>query len=116
MTRVGVYAGSAMLCAPHEQVWGRALGREHLDVMLRDAAVAAGALLFQPAEVTAVTRQDDGFVCDLDDGRRIAARTVIAACGSWNTKGVFAVPPPRLGHPICSPSRRISPEPRCRPD
>jgi len=93
VTRVGVYAGDAMLCARHEQVWGRALGREHLDVMLRDAAVAAGVLLMQPVEVTAVTRQDGGFVCDLDDGRQIAARSVVAACGSWNSKGVFAVPP-----------------------
>src|ERR1700744_1336979 len=51
VTRVGIYAGNAMLRAPREQVWGRALGREHLDVMLRDAAVTAGVDLFQPAEV-----------------------------------------------------------------
>lgn len=94
VTRVGVYAGNVMLSARHDRVWGRALGREHLDVMLRDAAAAAGAALMQPAEVTAVTRQDDGFACDLDDGRRIAARTVIVACGSWNTNGIFAVPSP----------------------
>ena len=90
--RVGVYAGNAMLSAPREQVWGRALGREHLDVMLRDAAVTAGAELFQPAEVAGVARQPDGYLCTLDDGREIAARIVIAACGSWNPRGVFAVP------------------------
>ncbi|MBA2590238.1 MAG: NAD(P)/FAD-dependent oxidoreductase [Alphaproteobacteria bacterium] len=92
VTRVGIYAGKAMLAAPREQSWGRALGREHLDVMLRDAARTAGAELFAPMEVTAVTRDGDGFLGTLDDGRSIAARTVIAACGSWNTKGVFAVP------------------------
>ena len=92
VTRVGVYAGNAMLSAPREQVWGRALGREHLDVMLRDAAVTAGAELFQPAEVAGVARQPDGYLCTLDDGREIAARIVIAACGSWNPRGVFAVP------------------------
>ena len=42
--RVGLYAGNTMLASPQEQVWGRALGREHLDVMLRDAAVDAGAV------------------------------------------------------------------------
>ena len=92
VTRVGVYAGDAMLRAPREQVWGRALGREHLDVMLRDAALAAGAQLFQPVEVAAVTREADGFRCVLEDGYEISTRIVIAACGSWNAKGVFALP------------------------
>jgi menaquinone-9 beta-reductase len=92
VTRVGVYAGDAMLCVRREQTLGRALGREHLDVMLRDAAVAAGARLLQPAEVAAVRRQDGGFVCELDDGREVAARFVIVACGSWNSRGVYALP------------------------
>lgn len=91
VTRLGVYAGNAMLRAPREQVWGRALGREHLDMMLRDAAVAAGALLIQPAEVRAVQRQHDGFACELDDGQQITARLVIVACGSWNAKGIFTL-------------------------
>ena len=52
VTRVGAYAGNSMLEAPGEKVWGRALGREHLDVLLRDAALDTGATLFQPAEVT----------------------------------------------------------------
>jgi flavin-dependent dehydrogenase len=92
VTRVGIYAGEAMLAAPEEKNWGRALGREHLDLMLRDAAVAAGAELFQPVEITALRPGADGFACTLDDGREIAARIVIAACGSWNPKGPFVVP------------------------
>jgi len=91
VTKIGAYAGSAMLVAPRQQAWGRALGREHLDTMLRDAAVAAGATLFQPAEVTALQPDGDTQLCVLDDGREIAGRVVIAACGSWNTKGVFAI-------------------------
>ena len=91
VTHVGVYAGEAMLVGPEEKNWGRALGREHLDVMLRDAAVAVGAELFQPAQVTDLRRADDAFACTLEDGREITARIVIAACGSWNPKGVFAV-------------------------
>jgi len=80
-----------MLATPREQAWGRALGREHLDTLLRDAAIAAGVTLFQPAEVTALRPQDDEQLCVLDDGSEIAGRVVIAACGSWNTKGVFAI-------------------------
>jgi flavin-dependent dehydrogenase len=91
VSRVGLYAGDVMLTAPQQRRWGRALGREHLDLLLRDAAVAAGARLFQPVPVVALNREKDGFVCGLGE-TEIAARTVIAACGSWNTKGVFAVP------------------------
>jgi len=90
--RVGVYAGDAMLSAPREQLWGRALGREHLDVMLRDAALAAGARLFQPVEVISVELEAGGYRCTLADGYELSARIVIAACGSWNAKGVFALP------------------------
>ena len=91
VTRVGVYAGNAMLRAPREQIWGRALGREHLDVMLRDAALGAGARLFQPAEVVGLSREGDGYLCALNDGYELNARIVIAACGSWNARGVFAI-------------------------
>jgi flavin-dependent dehydrogenase len=91
VTRLGIYAGNTILAQPREQVWGRALGREHLDLMLRDAAVAAGAELYEPAEVMSLAHDDDIWTCALDDGRSLAARTVIAACGSWNAKGPFAV-------------------------
>jgi menaquinone-9 beta-reductase len=91
VTRVGVYAGRAMLSSPRERMWGRALGREHLDVLLRDAAVAAGAELFQPAEVAGLRRDDEGHVAVMGDGREIAARIVVAACGSWNARGPFTV-------------------------
>ena len=55
------------------------------------AAVAAGAELLQPAEVTGLRRVSQGHVGILEDGREIAANTVIAACGSWNAKGPFMV-------------------------
>src|SRR6266404_3378036 len=91
VTRIGAYAGKTMLEAPGEKVWGRALAREHLDTMLRDAAVKAGATLFQPAQVTDLRHEANDCICILEDGREIAARLAIAACGSWNAKGVFAV-------------------------
>ncbi|HEY0265126.1 MAG TPA: FAD-dependent monooxygenase [Rhizomicrobium sp.] len=91
VTQVGLYAGEAMLADRCDRVWGRALGREHLDTMLRDAAVAAGAQLFQPAEIVSVEKQGENFAGALDNGAVIAARHVIAACGSWNPRGPFAV-------------------------
>src|SRR5688572_801879 len=39
VTHVGLYSGATALRSPHEREWGRALGREHLDTLLRDAAV-----------------------------------------------------------------------------
>jgi flavin-dependent dehydrogenase len=95
--KVAAYSGDTMVEAPlpHAKAgWGRALGREHLDVLLRDAAVAAGAMLFQPAEVAALSRRADRHILTLrraDAADEICARVVIAACGSWNTKGSFAV-------------------------
>ena len=90
ITRIGIYAGDIILIAPGERAWGRALGREHLDLLLRDAAVAAGARLYQPMELVALQRDAAGFLCRLG-GAEVAARTVIAACGSWNARGLFAV-------------------------
>jgi len=90
VTRVGIYAGDIVLTAPGESVWGRALGREHLDLLLRDAAVVAGAQLYQPMELVSLQRDASGFACRLS-GAELAARTVIAACGSWNARGLFAV-------------------------
>jgi flavin-dependent dehydrogenase len=95
--KVAAYAGDTVVEAPlpHAKAgWGRALGREHLDVLLRDAAVAAGAMLFQPAEVASLSRQADRHILTLrraDAADEICARVVIAACGSWNTRGAFAV-------------------------
>jgi flavin-dependent dehydrogenase len=91
VTHVGVYAGDAVLASPHTRHWGRALGRERLDTLLRDAAAKAGAQIFQPAELIRLDRNTGGFICTLDSGARVEARKVIAACGSWNAKGVFAV-------------------------
>src|SRR5581483_5466827 len=57
--RVGIYAGDVALAAPGEKAWGRALGREHLDLLLRDAAVTAGARLYQPMAVQSLARDEE---------------------------------------------------------
>lgn len=90
--RIGLYSGDAMIVSPRDKDWGRALGREHLDTLLRDAAMRAGVRLFQPADVISVHPSNGASICTLQTGEEIAAKIVIAACGSWNAKGAFAVP------------------------
>ena len=95
VTRVALYAGNTMTTAPMPRAegWGRALGREHLDTLLRDAAIKAGAILYQPVDVTALRRTQDGFSCRLEGetSTELEAGLVIAAAGSWNQKGPFAI-------------------------
>jgi flavin-dependent dehydrogenase len=94
---VAAYSGETAVLAPMPRAkagWGRALGRELLDVLLRDAAVAAGATLFQPAEAIALDRRLDGHLVMLRHAEAtvtMRARVLIAACGSWNTRGPFAI-------------------------
>jgi flavin-dependent dehydrogenase len=97
---VAAWSGDRVVQAPISQAnggWGRALGREVLDVLLRDAAVAAGATLFQPAEVAALGREANRHLLTLRRAQAtdvMCARVVIVACGSWNTSGPFAIPAP----------------------
>jgi flavin-dependent dehydrogenase len=94
--RVALWAGESVSEAPLPADGGRALGREHLDTLLRDGAVAAGAKLFQPAELVTLEKRNGLFRATLDNGEVLEARAVIAASGSWSAKGPFAIdPPPR---------------------
>ena len=90
--RVGFFAGDATLSAPMPETdrgaepWGRALGREHLDVMILDAAVSAGASLWQPWTATSLRPEGDSYICDIAGAgktEQIAARIVVLAHGSW---------------------------------
>jgi flavin-dependent dehydrogenase len=90
--QVGLFASDASLSSAmpsaRESVagWGRALGRDRLDLMLAEAAARAGAELWQPWKMLCVQRENQGFVCAIgaDDSRKeLRARIVIAANGSW---------------------------------
>ena len=92
--KVGLYAGNTMLTAdmprPRDaaESCGRALGRERFDALLLNAAVAAGAEVWQPWTLTAVEKAADGFVGtatvkDKRESVQLQARIVIAAHGSW---------------------------------
>ncbi len=94
--RVGLYAGNAMQSAAMPQpdggtgAWGRALGREHLDALLLNAAARVGAEVLQPRSVTWLERGLAGFVAtlmaqDRRDPLQLRARIVIAAHGSWES-------------------------------
>ena len=87
---VGLYAGETVLAAPMPQPsaasWGRALGREHFDLMLLEAAAQAGAALWQPWTVAELRRTERGHACRIackGGERTLEARIVIAAHGSW---------------------------------
>jgi flavin-dependent dehydrogenase len=97
--RVGFFARDEALTAamPGRSMGrcGRALGREHLDTMLLDAAARAGATVIQPGKVTELRKAQDGFVCAAITGDKtieLTARLVVAANGSWE-RGPAPLPP-----------------------
>ena len=90
--RVGIFAGETVSVAPMPEVsgsfgkWGRALGRERLDLLLLEAAASAGADLWQPYRVTNVEPLRHGWQCEIGQDRKrtsLFADTIIAANGSW---------------------------------
>jgi flavin-dependent dehydrogenase len=90
--RVGLFAKDATLSAPMPESAnaiarrGRALGREHLDNALLQAAQSAGAEVWQPWKASALRRAGRDTVCTIEaDGRsnELMAPLIIAAHGSW---------------------------------
>ncbi len=89
--RVGLFAGETSLTSPMPRGpgaagWGRALGREHLDLLLLDAAAQAGARLFQPWTATGLRREGNFYSCTIatkSEARLLTAPVVIVANGSW---------------------------------
>jgi flavin-dependent dehydrogenase len=89
---VGLFANDTIVTAPMPRgcggraPWGRALGREHLDLILLDAAARAGARVWQPWTVTGLHPLRDGHACAItgkDGSDELRARLVVAAPGSW---------------------------------
>lgn len=93
--RVGIFAGETVSAADMPPVsgpfgkWGRALGREHFDVLMLQAAVRAGADLWQPFRVTGIERLNQGWRCHVShptnsaSNASLSASTIVAANGSW---------------------------------
>ncbi len=89
---VGLFAGETVLTSKmprpknSNEMWGRALGREHLDMCLLTGAAAAGAEVWQPCTAVELQRDNESFVCKIaakDAIKELQARVVIAAHGSW---------------------------------
>jgi len=94
LERVALYAGEDEVHATLPRLrgarspWGRALGRERLDTLLLERAVALGAAVWQPWTVVDVVRRDGAHACSLATNRAgesaaIAAPVLIDAHGSW---------------------------------
>src|SRR5262249_37873464 len=89
--RVGLFAGDAVLTSAMPRLaapehFGRALGRDRLDMLLLEAAAQAGAHVRQPAKIVSLARAADGFAGVIEQAGAISeifARIVIAADGSW---------------------------------
>jgi flavin-dependent dehydrogenase len=79
---VSVWAGARVLSAPLPAPYASTLSREDLDTHLLELAARAGAVIFQPLKALSLTRTATGFVCETS-GKRLEAKTVIAAHGSW---------------------------------
>jgi menaquinone-9 beta-reductase len=78
--------------------WGRAVGREHLDLLLLERARAAGATVLQPCRALGVHAHGHGAGYEVDaadgDGTNLTLRApvIVRAHGSWQ-------PPPEDGTP-----------------
>jgi flavin-dependent dehydrogenase len=90
--RVGIFSGESVSISNMPAVsgpsgrWGRALGREHFDLLMVEAAVSAGADLWQPFRVDTIEPIEQGWRCEICRGDHTAsllARTIVAANGSW---------------------------------
>jgi flavin-dependent dehydrogenase len=106
--RVGIFSGESVSSSNMPAVsgcfgkWGRALGREHFDLLLLEAAVRAGADLWQPFRVAHIESSKQGWRCEIKNGNNgtsLFARTIVAANGSWEKS-------PWL--PDCSASHKAS--------
>jgi len=105
--RVGLFAGEVVVDAPMpapaaREAWGRAVGREHLDTALLDAAERAGARIHQPSAALSIEEHDEGCRVTIGDRegdtRMIEARVVVAAHGSWEGGSLPSHPEARRHH------------------
>ena len=94
--RVGLFCGAHSLSAalPAAQnakhPWGRALGREYLDVLLLKRAEAVGASILQPCAAQSLSGRPGNFHCSVtvahsDQAITLRALVAIAAYGSWES-------------------------------
>src|SRR5258706_11149371 len=90
--QVGLFGRDTVIAAPMPaaqggEAWGRAIGRDRLDTLLLDHALAAGAQAWQPWTGKENRRVDGAHMGTISGGRRevreLQGRILIAAHGSW---------------------------------
>lgn len=100
--RVAVFAREISAEGPMPFVkksgWGKAIAREQLELALLHAAADAGTDIWQPWKVMDLQRDGDRHTATLSSGgdiRKLAARLVVIATGSWerNPFTGLAAPP-----------------------
>ena len=110
--RIAVFAGQTSVTADmprfsgDDHGWGHALGREHLDTLLVDRALSAGAAVWQPADAIDVSGTPGDFTCTITTPARtrggdrsmtrLRAPIVIAAHGSWDSGSLATQPARRM--------------------
>ena len=99
--RVGLYARDDVIEAPmpaRAAPAGRAVGRHRLDAALLEAAVSAGAVALQPAEVESLARDPEDHQVVIawprDGTETVRARLIVDAHGSWLRSPFGELPPP----------------------
>ena len=100
--RVGLFIRDITVEAPmpsgRDFRWGRAIARDRLEVALIQAASESGAQVWQPWKLAGLQREAGIYVATItcgDQARKIWARLVIAAAGSWERNsfaGLQALP------------------------
>lgn len=97
---LGLFVGAKRVVTemPHAQTagsrWGRAVPREHLDLLLLREVAEAGAEIWQPWSLDEVVKKGDVFCCTVrskesNEVNRLSSRLVIAAQGSWGRRSPF---------------------------
>lgn len=90
--QMGLYAGDTILSSSMpsgnggSQIWGHALGREHLDTILLQKAKDSGVSIWQPWTACKLTREADHFGFTIKSKgkiKKLKAKIAIMAHGSW---------------------------------
>ena len=84
LRRVALMRGDETIVAPLPPAgggfrWGRAIGREHLDTLLADAAEHAGATRLQPCSLQSIAGAAGEFVLTVRPAARSAATSMTTA-------------------------------------
>ncbi len=94
LREVALYCNDRVIRAPFPAMrntaypWGRALGRETLDVMLLERARKVGATVWQPCSLRQIHGRAGAFACQVEmrsgpDSHMLRAPVLIMANGSW---------------------------------